>query len=184
MNDDLIQRLQALFATKPDATRVAMPKPIPSIGPSRGYESTPAVLAAEDIAAIEKFRANPYPDQGGTPTIGYGFTGPSITMQSAPWTEPQAYDSLLTRVRSDSARMADEGVAPTPALLSAAYNLGYGGLRKTGALREAKAGNWKAAADSLESAYHVKGKPSTGLKKRRAEEAAAVRATQTAKKRL
>lgn len=169
MNEELMKKLKALLGqrTPADATRAAMPRMPMGMKAQRGYEATPVNLAAERIAGEEKFSATPYLDEGGVPTIGYGHTGKDITMQSAPWTESQAMDSVLARVRSDSARTVKDGFPLNEVLLAAAHNLGYGGLRKTGALREAKAGNWAAAADSLASAYNVNGKPSKGLIKRR-----------------
>jgi lysozyme len=157
-----------------DRTRVQQPpapRQPPRIGPQRGYAPSVTELAADDIAAEEGFRALPYRDVGGVPTIGYGHTGPDITMRSGPWTEPQAFDSLVARTQRDSAWLADRGYPVTEELLSAGYNLGMGGLRKTGALREAAAGNWEAAADSLRSADRVQGRVVPGLSSRRGREA-------------
>jgi lysozyme len=132
-------------------------------------------LALEMVQRHEGFRAAPYRDAVGVPTIGYGHTD-GVTMDMAPWTEAQAADSARARIVSDSARFARNGWPIDPALFSAAYNLGVGGLKKTGAIREASTGNWEAAADSLVSADRAGGRRLEGLSARRQEEADRLRA--------
>lgn len=159
-------------ATQVGPRRPALPnRPQPRLQPYSGFEPSVVDRAAARIAGLEGFEAEAYRDVGGVPTIGYGTTGPDIAMGMAPWTEQQGWDRLTDHVRRDSARLADNGYPVTEPFLSASYNLGFGGLRRTGALREARAGNYAAAADSLRSATRVKGRVVPGLVTRRGGEA-------------
>jgi lysozyme len=172
MQDDLQKQLQRILRAPADATRVAMPKPPPR---KKTPPRSPVDEAMDMVAEEEAFRAQAYLDPVGVPTIGYGHTGPGVRMGMPPWTEAQARDSATARIRSDSARFDRNGYPVLPELLSAAYNLGVGGLRKTGALREAAAGNFDAAADSLQGADGAGGKKLRGLTGRREREAAKLR---------
>lgn len=86
------------------------------------------------ICEFEGFRANPYKDQAGVATIGYGtirIDGESVTMQTPPCTEPQARawmeDELAAKVAS-----ADHFIPPEAtdnqraSVYSFCYNLGSG----------------------------------------------------------
>jgi len=124
-------------------------------------------------------RFDAYPDPGsadGKPwTIGWGSTGPDIK-RGVIWTQAQCDD----RFDVDIVEYVDEvaaflGDAPTTqnqfdALVSFHYNTGAIGSATLGKLH--KAGRFEDAADQFGRWIYNDGKPMTGLRNRRADEAA------------
>ena len=138
-------------------------------------------IAVEAIAGFEGFRAGPYPDAGGTWTIGYGFTyledGGRVTAETPPITETDARARLspmvgrvMALVRGMVHRpMTDNQAA---ALTSFAYNLGTNALRTSTLLRLFEAGEVDHASTCFGAWVHCDGRVLAGLVKRRAAEAA------------
>lgn len=100
---------------------------------------------------FESFRAAPYLDPIGIPTIGWGFTkygnGRVVTLRDAP-IDPTAADSLLGLLMQRAAVSAQQLCpgADTPGRLAAladfAYNLGVGRLSASTLRRAVNSGAW------------------------------------------
>jgi lysozyme len=154
--------------------------------PSRMRDPDPDIVrrAVEFIAEEEKFRPNAYKDKVGVNhpwTVGYGRTGPDVDSLTT-MTEPEARRWTEQRTRENAQAIMREGAEPHPALLSYAYNAGLGGLRRTGAIEAAAAGDWDRVADILErsartgsNAAGERGVVLPGLVKRRQREAELIR---------
>jgi GH24 family phage-related lysozyme (muramidase) len=145
------------------------------------------------IAAHEGFVPRWYLDPVGIPTIGYGFTWRSAAFRrwwkanrpgvefdrgvSMTRAECEAVLRLLVDEEYGAAVNTFLGGRDVPqhvfdAMSSVAFNAGPGSLKWSWA-REARAGNYAAAADRLRTtAVTAKGKRLPGLVRRRAEEAA------------
>jgi GH24 family phage-related lysozyme (muramidase) len=122
--------------------------------PGRMRDPDPETIrrAVEFITEEEKFRPNAYKDRVGVNhpwTVGYGRTGPDVDSLTT-MTEREARRWTEQRTRENAQAIMREGAEPHPALLSYAYNAGFGGLRKTGALKAAAAGDWNRVADIIE----------------------------------
>lgn len=96
------------------------------------------------ITRYEGFRANPYRDVAGVPTIGYGTTvyssGTRVTTKDRPITRDQALQYKMHDLAKFSKQL--DLVLTTPlsenrysALLSFVYNLGIGTLKKSTLLK-------------------------------------------------
>lgn len=139
------------------------------------------------IAGFEGFSAVPYQDQGGTWTIGYGFTylpnGSKVTQDTPEMEEATAYAILQGMVNKtlNSVRTCCEDIAlsdnETEALTSITYNEGtaaiFGNQTHTPShlYLYLKTGNAADAAKQFGAWIYAGGKPSNGLRNRRAIEA-------------
>lgn len=116
------------------------------------------------LAKFEGFRSHPYLDSAGVPTIGFGTTyypnGKKVTMSDTPITKDKALSIKKQIIEQDfgfgvNLLFADEIKDGTlsqnafDALVSLAYNIGIGALKKSSVYRHIKAGNKKAAADAF-----------------------------------
>lgn len=180
---ELLAQLRKRLGAPADATRVTTPRPanIPKLEPEDLMSSEDATIsrAATFIAGHEGFRPQAYRDTRGRNqpwTVGYGRTGPDVGPTTR-MTPEEGRQWLEQRVRENARRMQRAGVAPNPALLSFAYNLGYGTLKSSGALDAALRNDWQGVADTLSK--YTKGRDRhgrlvelPGLARRRREEVA------------
>lgn len=89
------------------------------------------------IKQFEAFKASPYIDAVGVPTIGYGVTyyldGRKVTMKDQPITEQQASLLLESLIEKDFARFVPKNVNQNQfdALCSLVYNIGVGAFTKS-----------------------------------------------------
>ncbi|HEY4942549.1 MAG TPA: lysozyme [Rhizomicrobium sp.] len=110
------------------------------------------------IKQFEGFRAAPYKDSGGIPTIGYGTIlypdGKAVTMADPTVTEDQATGFLSHQMSLKSAAIAPLLLRPASlhqaaAMLSLTYNIGTSAFKNSTVLRQFNAGNIQAAADAF-----------------------------------
>lgn len=130
------------------------------------------------IKRSEGLRLKAYRCPADVPTIGYGSTGPHVRMGMT-ITEDEAERLLredLERFERGVVEMAGE---MTPgqfsALVSFAFNLGLGALKKSTLLRKHLAGDYAGAAGEFGKWTLAGGKRLPGLVTRRADEAALYR---------
>ena len=128
------------------------------------------------ILADEGFRANPYLDSVGRPTIGYGTTrllGGPVTLTTPPISEPDArqyarsdiFVALLT-ARALFPRLENMNHVRQEVLVNMAYNLGQTRLAGFKRLRAAiQRLDYQAAADEMHDSrwFHQVGKRSSRL---------------------
>ena len=128
----------------------------------------------EAIKAHEGLRLNAYKDPVGVVTIGYGSTGKHVSMGMS-ITESEA-EALL---RKDIARfekcVTEYVTIPITqgmydALVSFAFNLGCGALKRSTLLRDLNNSEIDKAADEFLRWDHAGGKKLAGLTRRRKEE--------------
>lgn len=143
---------------------------------------TAATRAAALLATVEGFRSTPYLDAGGRRTIGYGFTSPAMlargrmTQAAAQAELTRLCNALDKRIKADfgaTALTANERAA----VISFAYNVGYGRFKSTTLYRLLKCGvrGKRIAAEIQKWRYVRKGGKQVackGLQRRRALEAA------------
>lgn len=145
--------------------------------------SDPAAAALPLVAVFEAFRAAPYRDIAGIPSIGFGAThyadGRSVGLADPPLTRDAALALLQTDLRAVWAAISPALAQPpaprqAAAMLSLAYNIGAGAFRGSSLLRKFNAGDVAGAADQffVWDKAHVKGvlAPLPGLAARRAAE--------------
>jgi GH24 family phage-related lysozyme (muramidase) len=167
----------------------------PAMAAPANDDPAPLAVSPSGLALIRKwegcarrrpdgcFEAYPDPGTGGAPwTIGWGSTGPGIS-QGTVWTQEQC-DARLER---DVARFAADvsraiGDAPTSqgqydALVSFHYNTGA--IARATLTKRHVAGDHAGAAMEFGKWINAGGRPLTGLRRRRAEEAALYAADQT-----
>ena len=110
------------------------------------------------IKKFEGFRAAPYRDSAGIPTIGYGTIlypgGAKVTMGDATITEQLATGFLSDQMSLKSAQIAPLLQRPASlhqaaAMLSLTYNIGSDAFKGSTVLRQFNAGNLTAAADAF-----------------------------------
>lgn len=110
------------------------------------------------IKEFEGFRAAPYRDSAGIPTIGYGTIrypdGLAVAMGDPPVTEAQAGIYLRDHMAPTAAYIAGRLEHPATlnqaaAMLSLAYNIGTGGFGSSSVLRFFNKGNIPDAADAF-----------------------------------
>jgi lysozyme len=117
---------------------------------------------------MQQIHGNPW-------TIGYGETlGVTFDMR---WSKDEAHRHLVGRLQEfENGVLAMCTVVPNPnecaALVSFAYNVGLGGLKKSSVLRNHNAGNKQAAAKAFGLWSKAGGQVLPGLVRRRADEAA------------
>lgn len=120
--------------------------------------------------------AYPDPASGGAPwTIGYGHTGPDVAPgKTIDQAEADALlDADLARCEAAVAAAAPEaGDNQFAALVSLAFNIGAGALRKSTLLRLHNAGDHAGAQAQFARWIYASGKPLYGLERRRRAEAA------------
>lgn len=133
------------------------------------------------IKRFEGFRAAPYLDPVGIPTIGYGATyypdGRPVRMGDPPLTEFEADTLLHHHVRRYAAGIGRYAQVPLTqeqfdALTSWAYNVGLENARTSTLIKRLNAGDYHGAADQLLRWVYAGGRPLAGLKRRRAAERA------------
>lgn len=110
------------------------------------------------IKQFEGFRAAPYKDSAGIPTIGYGTIlypdGRKVTMADPACTDAQATGWLEHQMSQKSAQIAPllkrvASLHQAAAMLSLTYNIGVGAFQSSTVLREFNAGNFPTAADAF-----------------------------------
>lgn len=126
------------------------------------------------IRKWEGLRLSAYLCPAGVPTIGYGTTGPEVRIGMT-WTKAQAEAALasdVTEFAREVRALVKVPVSPQQfaALVSLAYNIGTGALRKSTLLRLLNAGDYKGAGQQFDRWNKAGGKALAGLTKRRAEE--------------
>lgn len=143
---------------------------------------TALAIAVPLIAEFEGFSAVPYQDIGGVWTQGFGQTydlsGKPITADSPTMTEAEAQTHLAVLVSTYLEKV--RGMVHVPitdnqaaALTSFSYNEGTGALRSsTSIMLPLNRGRIKEAADGFLGWVYAGGKPSSGLRNRRAKERA------------
>ena len=137
--------------------------------------------AIQLIARSEGFSSTPYRCPAGIPTIGYGSTfypdGRRVEMDDMPVTEPDALATLQHEAgrvagQIDGASKVSLTQGQFDALVSFAYNLGFGTLIASTLWRKVQANNFAGAADQFDRWIHGGGKILPGLITRRAAEKA------------
>jgi len=111
--------------------------------------------AAKLVRMFEGFRAEPYLDSAGIPTIGYGTThypdGTAVTMKTDPVSEAEA-TAFLEHDLTETALMLWKFITKQPtlnqwaAMLSLAYNIGANAIAHSTLLRYFNDGNIAGAA--------------------------------------
>jgi lysozyme len=110
------------------------------------------------IKQFEGFRAQPYKDSAGIPTIGYGTIlypdGKTVTMSDAAVTDDQATGFLSHQMSLKSAQIAPlltraASLHQAAAMLSLTYNIGTGAFKSSTVLRQFNAGDFAVAADAF-----------------------------------
>jgi len=128
------------------------------------------------IRRFEGLRRKPYLCPAGVPTIGYGSTGPHVTMRTPPIT-PAVAEQMM---QSDALKftLATASLCPTviadepklAALADFAYNLGATRLAGSTLRRKVQARDWDAAGVELAKWVRGGGRILPGLVARRAAE--------------
>jgi lysozyme len=129
------------------------------------------------IRRFEGLRLRPYLCPAGVPTIGYGHTGPEVTMRSPPisrslaeaWLEEDAARACAMAIRISPALAIDR--ARLAAIADFVYNLGSGRYKASTLRRRVDAGDWDDAAEQLGRWVWGGGRKLPGLVTRRAAEA-------------
>jgi lysozyme len=110
------------------------------------------------IKQFEGFRAKPYKDSAGIPTIGYGTiqypSGKAVTMKDPAVTEQQAEGFLSFEMSKKSAAIAPclrrrATLHQGAAMLSLTYNIGTGAFKGSTVLRKFNAGDIPGSADAI-----------------------------------
>lgn len=127
------------------------------------------------IKKYESLQLKAYTCAGGKATIGYGATGPDITL-GMEWTEEQANQRLILDVNKFAQGVAKICPESTPlqhgAMVCLAFNIGLGAFKKSSVARLHNAKKYAEAAQAFALWNKANGKVLKGLVKRRAEEAA------------
>lgn len=130
----------------------------------------------ELVKQFEGCRLKAYRDSVGVLTIGYGFTGPTITSHTE-WTQAEADKALMDRVTIavHQAAVASPNLVNFPskhaAIADFIYNLGYGTYINHSLVQIVNIGNWESAALHIKLYDHAGGKVLAGLTRRRELEA-------------
>jgi lysozyme len=110
------------------------------------------------IKRFEGFRAAPYKDSAGIPTIGYGTIeypdGSKVTMRDPAITDSEATSFLSYEMSKKSREIAPMLQRPATlhqaaAMLSLTYNIGSGAFKASTVLRKFNAGDFPGAADAF-----------------------------------
>lgn len=130
------------------------------------------------IKKFESCRLSPYLDQGGIPTIGWGTTGPGITMDmKSPISQAFADQWLLNDVVEiakdvDDMLSVDVSQPEFDALVCLAFNIGAGALHHSTIIKLINQEQFAKAADLWTEWDHVDGVEVKGLLNRRLAEKA------------
>lgn len=127
------------------------------------------------IKKFEGLRLEPYFCQAGVLTVGYGHTGKDVR----PMMKITAEDAgrlLQADLRKFCFGVSEAVLVPLTdnqfaALVSFAFNLGLGALRKSTLLKKVNAGEFDAVPGELKKWVNAGGAPSLGLIRRRKAEA-------------
>lgn len=133
------------------------------------------------IRKFEGLRLKPYRCPAGVPTIGYGHTGPEVTMQSRPIT-PAFAEALMQEDAEKFVRAAGK-LSPVlwlepmkhAAIADFCFNLGVGRYKASTLRRRVNAQDWEGAAEELQKWVWGGGKKLPGLVARRKAEAELLR---------
>ena len=115
-------------------------------------------LCTAIVKQFEGFRASPYLDSVGVPTIGYGTIqypgGEAVQMSDPAITEPQGIQFLNYQLGLKADAIAPRFQRPVTlhqgaAMLSLTYNIGTGAFSTSTVLRDVNAGNIAGAADAF-----------------------------------
>lgn len=132
------------------------------------------------IRRFEGLRLKPYLCPAGVPTIGYGHTGPEVTLSSLPFTPRLAEAVMLEDARSFvvAALKVSPNLATDSNRLSAiadfCFNLGMTRYMASTLRRKVRDGEWLDAADELQKWVWGGGRKLPGLVLRRAAEASLI----------
>lgn len=135
----------------------------------------------ELLRRFEGLRLKPYICPAGVPTIGYGHTGPDVTMSSPPITVEQAEAFLVQdaevyiRAVANLSPVLLSDVNKHSAIASFAFNLGTTRYKASTLKRRVDAQDWEGAVDELGKWVWGGGKRLPGLVARRAAEAQLLR---------
>ena len=131
----------------------------------------------EIIKKFEGFRGHPYRDVVGVCTIGYGTThyedGRPVRCSDVPISKERATEIMRHEIDHHYGNAVDHYVgrhttqAQFDALVSFAYNLGVGALKKSSLLRHHNARNHDRAANEFRKWVHAGGRTLPGLVRRR-----------------
>lgn len=134
----------------------------------------------ELIRRSELLRLKPYLCPAGIPTIGYGHTGPEVTLNSLPFT-PRLAEAVM---REDAQRFVMGALKASPnlatdnnrlcAIADFCFNLGMTRYMASTLRRKVRDGEWLDAADELQKWVWGGGRKLPGLMLRRAAEAALI----------
>jgi len=132
------------------------------------------------IKKFEGFRSEPYRDSVGVCTIGYGTTmypdGTKVRCNDHPLTKHEATEIMRHEIDTIYGAAVNRYVGSNvtqnqfDALVSFAYNLGIGALKRSTLLKHHNGSNHDRAALEFHKWTHAGGKQLKGLVKRRAEE--------------
>jgi lysozyme len=123
------------------------------------------------VKGWEGCRLEAYQDQRGKWTIGYGQTGPDIH-EGTVWSQDEADEKLTDTLTGIShwlgelVRVSTNSNQDT-ALISLAYNIGYGDLKTSALLRFLNKGEYSMAANQFPLWNKVNGYVDHGLTRRR-----------------
>ncbi|KAA3649403.1 MAG: lysozyme [Proteobacteria bacterium] len=130
------------------------------------------------IRKFEGLRLKAYRCPAGVPTIGYGHTGPDVSMDMPPITAPQAEalmhqdaDVFYRACGRLSPRLWLEGDAKHAAIADFCFNLGTTRYKASTLKRHVDAGDWQGAAEEMQKWVWGGGRKLPGLIARRAAEA-------------
>ena len=125
------------------------------------------------IRRFEGLRLKPYRCPAGIPTVGYGHTGPEVTMQSPPIT-PAIAETIM---QQDAAAFLAASAKLSPVLLlhqnkhaaiaDFCFNLGTTRYKASTLRRKVNAEDWEAAGDELRKWVYGGGRKLPGLVLRR-----------------
>ena len=129
------------------------------------------------IRKFEGLRLKPYFCPAGVATIGYGHTGPDVSIKMAPITDPVA-EAMLVR-DADVFVKAAGNLSPVlwfdenkhAAIADFCFNLGSTRYKASTLRRKVNAGDWKAAQSELQKWVWGGGRKLPGLIARRKAEA-------------
>lgn len=133
------------------------------------------------IRAFEGFRADPYLDAVGVPTIGYGSTyypdGQRVRLTDPPISEPEArrlMQATLAEFEDGISAALRVGVTQSQfdALVCWAFNIGVSAAQESTLLRRLNAGDVQGAADQFLRWNRAGGQVLRGLTRRREAERA------------
>lgn len=132
----------------------------------------------ELIRRFEGLRLKPYLCPAGIPTVGYGHTGPGVTLKSPPMT-PQLAERVMQEDAEKHAMLALK-LSPnlavdqdrTAAIADFVFNLGASRYKASTLRRKVRDSEWLDAKDELEKWVWGGGRKLPGLVARRRAEAA------------